>query len=63
MAHQYYFSFDMITLLQPNTIFFPVWLTFFLFILVLFFFLLQHISKYTTVLLNKSIYKVNIPRV
>lgn len=38
MAHQYYFSFDMTTLLQPDTsflVFFPVWLTLFLFILIL----------------------------
>lgn len=67
MAHQYYFSFDMITLLQPNTSLFSsvadILFIYFNFILVqLFlgsFFSLQGISKYTTVLLNKFIYKVH----
>jgi len=62
MAHRYYFSFDMTTLLQPNTSLFSrvADIIFIYFGSVFGFFHLQHISKYTTVLLNKFIYKVNV---
>lgn len=61
MAHQYNFSFDMTTLLQPNTsqLLYCVGHIGFIYlnfssVHVFFFFLLplQHISKYITVLIN-----------
>lgn len=68
MAHQYYFSFDMTTLLQPDTrflVFFPrvADILFIYFDFTFICFPLQHISKYTTVLLNKFIYKVNAAQI
>lgn len=58
----------MITLLQPNTSLFSrvadILFIYFEFSSVrLFFFPLRHISKYTTVLINKFIFKVTAPRV
>lgn len=65
MAHQYDFSFDMTTLLQPNTSSVlkrvgHIVFIYFNFSSVHFWFLVpQHISKYITVLINKFIFKVS----